>query len=111
MIAASALGGVGWNASAQEQPPRETGAVIWRQACAGCHGENSFNGQTLKTIRTLGEPRIRHALVDNDEAAHPMLQTFSETQLRMLIDYLKPGGEHAADCEGAQDCPAGGGAP
>ena len=100
-----------WSASAQERSSRETGATLWRQACGGCHGEASFNGQTLKTIRTLGAPRIRHALVDNDESAHPILQRFSEAQIDLLLDYLKPENAAAQDCEAsprpgaAQDCP------
>ncbi len=91
-------------AAAQEPAGKESGASVWRQACGGCHGAGSFNGQTLQTIRTLGEPRIRHALVDNDEEAHPPIQKLSDARLALLLDYLKPDADKSHDCDPAS-CP------
>ena len=98
LLTGLATGSVALGARAQ-QPRAETGYSVYRQYCGGCHDNPMWNHMTLPRMRTIGEPRVRHSILDEgEEAIHPFGDKISRARIELLIKYLGPDADKSLDC-------------
>ena len=85
-------------------------AIKGELALDGCYGGYPFpipktgnqamwNHMTLPRMRTIGEPRVRHSILDEgEEAIHPFGDKISRARIELLIKYLGPDADKSLDC-------------